>query len=46
MVFDEQFAWQVKLFDPGHGSRLVDEVVRIDGVSDLSLLMQEEEVQP
>jgi hypothetical protein len=41
-----EFAYQVKLFDSGYCARLVDEVGRIDEVSDLSLLMQEEEVQP
>lgn len=39
-------AYQVKLIDPRYSSQLVAEVERIEGVSDLSLLMQDEETTP
>jgi len=41
-----EFAYQIKLFDKSHGSHLVRDIVAIDGVSDLSLLMQDGEAQP
>lgn len=41
-----EFAYQLRLFDTDHGPRLMSELGRIEGVSDLSLLMQDSEDQP
>ncbi len=41
-----EFSYQVKMIDPRYSSRLVAEVEGIEGVSDLSLLMQDTEATP
>ncbi|MFQ5505097.1 MAG: DUF4956 domain-containing protein [Planctomycetota bacterium] len=41
-----EFAFQIKLIDSSFGSRMISEVLTIEGVSAPSLLMQDEEAQP
>lgn len=41
-----EFAYQVKMIDKGNSSRLAQEITALPGISDLSLLMQDEEIEP
>lgn len=41
-----EFAYQVRMIDKNESSRLAHEITALPGVSDLSLLMQDEEIEP
>lgn len=41
-----EYAWQIRLFHPDFGSRLSGELNEIEGVSGLSVLMQQEDARP
>ena len=41
-----EFAYQVRMIDKSESSRLAQDITALPGISDLSLLMQDEEIEP